>query len=306
MRVVGSLVALAVGALALTSCGTATSASGPASGPASASVPASSTSATTAPRGLVGLWNVTKAGEPAGTVLRLSADELSLLRPCGVLSGGWAADIDGTLLTDITTGPKACRTGTELTPGWLVPPSGVKPDGSGGWLIHDREGTVVAQLTRARRVSVPPGLDQSLATPPQLDAAAERRMAPAAPLPAGLEAATGRSIAGSWGAAKATSASARAAVLNLQESGAWTGSDGCNTSSGRWVTGTEGRVLVTSGASTKVGCDNVPLPQWWQLSARAGLDGEQLVLLDTDGKELARLVHVPSRAGASHGPKLTR
>lgn len=305
MRFAARLAALTVATAALTACGSeqvstpgAGSTTSPSTtAPSGTTEPVEPTGPHSAPRGLVGLWQVSRAGEPAGTVLRLSADQLSLVRPCGVLSGDWAADTDGTLLTHVTDGPAACRTGTELTPGWLVPPGGVKPDGKGGWLVNDREGTVVAQLTRTRDVTLPPGADQGLATPPTLDADAERRLAPAVPLPTGLEAATSRSIAGAWGPAKATSKSGQPATLQLQDSGEWVGTDGCNTTKGRWTTGSDGRVLVTGGASTMIGCDNVPLPLWWQDAARAGLDGEQLVLLDAQGKEIARLVRVPSRPG---------
>jgi hypothetical protein len=58
---------------------------------------------------------------------------------------------------------------------------------------------------------------------------------------------------------------------------------------GRWAVGADGRVLATSGASTAIGCHNIPVDQWWPQAGRAGFDGRTLVLLDTDGHELGRL-----------------
>ena len=74
--------------------------------------------------------------------------------------------------------------------------------------------------------------------------------------------------------------------LELDAEGSWTSSDGCNGSMGRWTAGDDGRVLATSGASTLIGCHNVPVDQRWVTAARAGFDGAALVLLDREGNEL--------------------
>ncbi|UKJ62924.1 META domain-containing protein [Cellulosimicrobium cellulans] len=75
----------------------------------------------------------------------------------------------------------------------------------------------------------------------------------------------------------------------LAEDGSWTGTDGCNDSAGSWLVEAEGRLVVTSGGHTEIGCEGEPVPDFLARSARAGLDGGVLVLVDHDGAELARL-----------------
>lgn len=58
---------------------------------------------------------------------------------------------------------------------------------------------------------------------------------------------------------------------------------------GGWVVGPVGTLLATSGVSTLIGCDNVPVGDWLSSARRAGFDGATLVLLDQHATELGRL-----------------
>ncbi|MFC6020815.1 hypothetical protein ACFP2T_32180 [Plantactinospora solaniradicis] len=77
--------------------------------------------------------------------------------------------------------------------------------------------------------------------------------------------------------------------MELGADGGWSGSDGCNRQSGRWVAGRAGALLATMGPSTLIGCVNVAVGSRLGNAWRAGLDGDVLVLLDPVGGETGRL-----------------
>ncbi len=54
----------------------------------------------------------------------------------------------------------------------------------------------------------------------------------------------------------------------LAEEGTWTGTDGCNVADGTWRVGAEGRLVVTSGGHTEIGCEGEPVPYLLALSSR--------------------------------------
>ncbi|MGW6267022.1 META domain-containing protein [Cellulosimicrobium funkei] len=108
----------------------------------------------------------------------------------------------------------------------------------------------------------------------------------AAPLPDGTAPATAGDLVGRW--QPGTDYVTDPHVV-LAEDGSWTGTDGCNVADGTWRVGAEGRLVVTSGGHTEIGCEGEPVPYLLALSSRAGLDGDVLVLVDHDGAELARL-----------------
>ncbi|WP_158228335.1 META domain-containing protein [Pseudonocardia sp. MH-G8] len=80
------------------------------------------------------------------------------------------------------------------------------------------------------------------------------------------------------------------AFVTLAADGRWTGSDGCNNTKGTWRSGPEGELTATSGPSTMIGCENVPIASWLTDATRAGFDGDTLVLRDATGAETGRLV----------------
>ncbi len=128
---------------------------------------------------------------------------------------------------------------------------------------------------------------ESYAEPPVIDDAVRAAFRPAAPLPEPLEPATATELRGRW--IPIDGPAATEAQVQFCESGTWGGSDGCNGSGGRWAVEDEGEFVATSGASTLIGCDNVPVPEWVASARLAGFDGSELVLLDVSGAELGRL-----------------
>jgi hypothetical protein len=243
---------------------------------------------------LIGVWQVRGADEAPGTVLRVDVTELSLWRACGVLYGSWRADKDGTFVADAGQSvDDSCATARDtaltLRPDWLVAATSFRTDGGARMLLDDH-GAVTAHLVPVNGAPPPDGSRSPFTDPPMVDAAARLAFAAPEPLPTGLRPATRATLVGRW-VPQGTDTVQRPQVpfLRLNADGSWTTSDGCNGSMGRWTAGSDGRVLATSGASTLIGCHNVPVAQWWSTAARAGFDGPALVLLDRDGNELTRL-----------------
>lgn len=106
------------------------------------------------------------------------------------------------------------------------------------------------------------------------------------PLPDGAEPATAGDLVGRW---QPETDYATEPHVVLAEDGTWTGTDGCNVADGTWLVEAEGRLVVTSGGHTEIGCEGEPVPDLLAGSSRAGIDGDVLVLVDHDGVELARL-----------------
>jgi hypothetical protein len=117
-----------------------------------------------------------------------------------------------------------------------------------------------------------------------------RAYAAAAPLPARLTPVTAASLLGRWRPDPALAkVNPLSPYVEFRDGGQWQGSDGCNGQGGRWAAGPAGAFVATSGISTMIGCDNVPVAAWMDSARRVGLDGKILVLLDGAGKEVGRL-----------------
>jgi hypothetical protein len=99
---------------------------------------------------------------------------------------------------------------------------------------------------------------------------------------------TGAGLVGTW--LPADGQAGGRAFVTLETDGTWTGSDGCNGTKGTWRSGPDGEFAATSGPSTKIGCENVPIASWLADATSAELDGGTLVLRDASGAETARLV----------------
>jgi heat shock protein HslJ len=247
----------------------------------------------TDPVALIGIWEVTSAGEEKGAVLRLDGDGagLSLWRRCGTIGGSWRADGSGLFVGDASTysvcePPPADK---PWTPAWLARVTGYRLDGAARELL-DAGGQVVARLLPAAAPAPadPRQISPDLAKPPVVTDKDRQALGPAAPLPAGLTPATAESLAGRWGAADGVRRPGEA-YLELNADGGWSGSDGCNGERGRWVAGAGGTLLATSGPATLMACDNHPAGSWLYKARRAAIDGDQLILFDAAAKELGRL-----------------
>jgi heat shock protein HslJ len=94
--------------------------------------------------------------------------------------------------------------------------------------------------------------------------------------------------------------------LDFADDGTWTGSDGCNGAQGEWAVAADGSLTVSAGPSTLIACDGAALPSMLTNAALALIDGDSLLLADTDGKTVVTLVTapagtVPDAAGAVIG-----
>ena len=227
--------------------------------------------------------------------------DLSLWRPCGVTFGSWQADGQN-FVADSSSATGDCPSATE-PPAWLRDSVRYRPDG-GGWRLVDSSGRVLAGLVPGSRIAPRADVDTSLSDPPALGDPATSFREPA-PLPTRLYPVTASALVGRW-VPEGARLSAGQAFLQLAANGVWRASDGCNDSSGRWAIGQGSRVLATSGASTEIGCANVDIGGWWSRAARAGTDGQHLVLTDPVGGVLATLSRTPHGPLMTHGPAPSR
>lgn len=296
-RATASIALLAVVGLALASCATEDPPGGPRAGPGSgSSAPGvQSREPTMEPFALIGSWVVSLAdGEELGAVLRISPSDLSLWRSCGHSSGTWNANHHGLFVGEITSPGPGCPRDT--TPPYNVPwLSDVVRYVSvqTGWALLRSDGTIAARLAPGGAPTPVPDVIASAADPPV--ATDEFLAAHAYPLPlrSGLRPATHDRLLGSWLAVVPSSRPSELAPpgLTLEDSGDYIGSDGCNSSSGRWAVGDGGAIVATWGPTTLIGCDNVDARAWLATAAWAAFDGDVLVLVDRAGKETGRLTH---------------
>ena len=239
---------------------------------------------------LIGSWLVTADGEEPGAVLQISGHDVSLWRRCGQFEGGWRADRSGLFVADFSSAYESCRPQVPFAPAWLRSAAAFDVSASGPRLL-DADGTVVARLTPGGRPTAGPEVLASLADPPMVSADDRRAFPDPAPAPTSLLPADRTSLVGRWLPLPADDLQRpQQPMLELRADGTWTSSDGCNGSGGRWTAGDGGRVLATAGLSTLIGCTNVNVAGDLFDADRAAFDGATLVLLDSNGTEIGRLV----------------
>ncbi|GAB2450191.1 hypothetical protein HD599_002192 [Conyzicola lurida] len=242
---------------------------------------------------LVNLWRVTEAdGSGDEAYLRLDGRDLTVWTACGVATGDWRA-AGGAFLADVSGGlGTGCLTENPAIPvaslEWLYAARGFRlVDDAAEVELLDSDGAVVAVL----RVDGAPPANDSISDDylraPEVTPEIEALFAEAAPLPDGVEPADAAALVGRW--EPAGDYSPDQPFVELAEDGSWTGSDGCNGGSGRWVVGDDGRILATAGPSTLIGCDGAAVPNWLAAASTAGLTDSQLVFFDTAGIELGRV-----------------
>jgi hypothetical protein len=258
-------------------------------------VPAASAAAAD-PVGLIGLWQLSAAGEAGDAVLRVDGEQqIMLFRRCLSLTGGWQATVEGQFLAHFdgyspnTRGP-ACPGVEEpdasaITPGWLTRATAFRAEGTERLLLDDG-GATVARLLPGGKAAPRADMAPELTEPPVVTAETRERLAvAAAALPGSLEPATSAALLGRW----RPEGRDVGAFAEFRAGGVWEGNDGCNGQGGRWSAGPDGSMLAVTGPSTLIGCENVPVAAWLARARRAGFDGEVLVLLDAEGRELGRL-----------------
>jgi antitoxin (DNA-binding transcriptional repressor) of toxin-antitoxin stability system len=243
------------------------------------------------PAALIGSWALIGVDEDAGVVLRLAPDDaVSLFRRCAEISGVWGADANGLFVAHLFESSVAdtSECGPSTTPGWLRRATGFRVERGGPVLVDDRGG-LVARLLPGGTPTVGPNPAPSRVALPEVTGEDRRTSPRATALPADLVPAGHDALLGRWVPAIGPRGGPDPAYVELRDDGEWRGSDGCNGQRGRWVAGPAGVLLVVSGYSTLMGCDNVPVTNWLSAASWAGLDGEVLVLLDGWGKETGRL-----------------
>ncbi|MBL3699716.1 META domain-containing protein [Leucobacter luti] len=72
------------------------------------------------------------------------------------------------------------------------------------------------------------------------------------------------------------------AYVEIEPSGTWTSSDGCNRVAGTVEVDEAGKLVVTSGPMTLIGCDNDPAPLALATAVTAEIDGDTLTLTDAE------------------------
>jgi hypothetical protein len=264
-----------VAVLGLVSCGVSGSAESAAPGPSR------SGSGPSDPVALVGMWKLSGVGAEAGTVVGLTPAALTIYQSCGELMASWSADAQGLFVGDVMAGSGGCDPETPVA--WLDKAAGYRLDGSGHAVLLDVDGGTVARLV-AGNEPPRPGRESFEVTDEY-----RRSFASPAVLPPRLTPVDRRELPGRWVPTQGGSKSIDQPFLEFRADGRWSGSDGCNGSAGGWVVGPAGTLLATSGISTLVGCDNVPVGDWVSSARRAGFAGATLVLLDQNAKELGRL-----------------
>jgi META domain len=225
------------------------------------------------PKDLIGLWWLEAVGEAPGTVLRIGRD-LSLWRPCSVSWGAWAATAEGRFLADLssysygcagpkpTAAPKPGLPPAPATPAWLTNASAWRADGVER-ILEDTAGRTVARLSPGGKPFPNPNVASELSAPPSLDSQLAMRLRPARKLPPALSAAAAADVLGTWYPQPLPGAPAPPVrpFTAFTADGRWTGSDGCNSTAGRWSLGPDGSLLATADPSTDKGCvgqDKVP------------------------------------------------
>lgn len=239
------------------------------------------------PVGLVGSWRVVADGEEPGAVLQLG-EGAALWRRCGNLDGDWAAGADGPFLAGFFAGAGACFPGKGLpTPAWMTAAVRYRLVAKGPVLLNQRD-EVVARLLPGGRPKPQVSGDPAAQVPVVTDQLRERLRRRVAPLPTGLVPADRGRLLGRWQAADGIGDSS----IDLDPVGVFRGKDGCNGQYGLWTVTAGGALLTAKNpvSSLKLCTGGRPAPgAWFEAAARAGFDGEVLVLLDARGAELGRL-----------------
>ena len=251
------------------------------------------------PLDLIGSWLVTEADEEPGVVLRI-AEDIMLWRACGVQLGQWEAEGGGLFVAGMDSWTGECSAAQRRTD-WLDESTSYRVTAA-GVLLTGADGVVRAHLVPGGRPTPHPNISPELAEPPEVtDRDRSYRVRPApAPLPEGVLPATREQLIGRWVPAEGSGLDVHGPTyVELGADGRWHGSHGeglgCP-SAGRWVVGSDGRLLSTTGPVPAVLCPGISVANWFRDASRAGIAAatdEVLVLFDAEGAQTGRLTRSP-------------
>ncbi|WP_396643379.1 hypothetical protein [Microbacterium sp.] len=235
------------------------------------------------PLDLIGTWRISEAdGETPGTVVRIGLGGLEIWRSCGDVVGSWVAD--HTQMRAVVSGySQTCDPLPPLT--WIDDTASYELTAESATL-RSGDGGVLAVLIADDAAESPDRVTLGHFST-EIDDRARDHFAGIVSWPAGLEPAEPGELLGEWVPQGDFAADPH---VVFSEAGHWSGTDGCNGGGGRWIVSAGGSFDSTSGASTLVGCDGAPVPSWVMTARGAGMDGDELVLLDISGQELGRLI----------------
>lgn len=273
----------------------------PSGPPAQSSSPAAGSRPGISVAALVGFWRVQAAGEDPGSVLRLG-ERMMLSRACGLLTGYWRMGGRNLFVgyLDDSTGSCALPVGS-AAPAWLRQAERARRAGA-GWQLTTPGGRVVATLIPTITPTVVPPVGsrwpaefftRPTAPPPtprvtpSVVPVRKGPQGPQVPRPATAAAFVGRWVPVGPNGQR----SPGRAYLTLSAGGDWKGSDGCNTSAGRWTVGDDGQVIAVAGSETAMGCPPVQVPTsgWLTSATRAVFTYRDLFLLRADERPIGWL-----------------
>lgn len=240
------------------------------------------------PTVLVDSWYVEAPGEEEGAALIIGDrvdGAMLLFRRCGTLDGDWRANGQGMFIAYFSGGSGACFDeardgGPDPLDGWWNSVVGFRGDGD-EMLLTDAAGETLARLSPGAHPTTGPDESEEYASPPVLTPDLREKLAEPAPLPDGVTAATSDDVLGRW---IPSDAGGSTSFITFEADQSYEGSDGCNGAGGRYLVGQGGVLLITSGASTAIGCEGSGLAHSVSGAGRVGLRHGHLVFVDPDGK----------------------
>ncbi|MDH6181514.1 hypothetical protein M2152_001696 [Microbacteriaceae bacterium SG_E_30_P1] len=216
---------------------------------------------------IVGTWTLVDPSDGMSATITLRDSGMwEGAYECGGINGEWAS-LGDAFLAMSWGGDMGCIDNIDPQPSleWVEKTERIVAS-EDGWTLTDAAGAVTGSLTGGTLESEPPQDE------------------PIQPLPQGF---TVGHVEGRWAPIVETPGDSYVEF----GTGVWQSSDGCNGNGGRWVDLGGGYLLATpSSISTMIGCENVPVAEWVGAARTAGFDDEQLVLFDSRGVELGRLI----------------
>lgn len=308
LRVIPLVVSLTVAAL-LAGCSShaaesAEQSADPTSPAASASEPAFD------PDVFLGKWEVTGTDTSAdGTTVEFTTGEreATIEADCGTMIGQWAANDEGFFLGSLTSWSGLCQQkGTSVD------------DDSGpeaqltAWFTtahsYQRSGVTVKLYNSAESllVTLKP-LDSDEKDTVSASADASGTMSAATPLdsasvtPEDENLVTSARLAGKWVQIGRPQDAPTPPYLQFDTDGTWSGSDGCNAQSGRWLLSDDGEILATAGPQTLMACTGMAnLGSTLTFARTAVLSASGvLTLYSVNGTALQQLVRSDPDAAAT-------